>query len=87
MRCLSCNEPMRPYDRTRKTLSGDYVDLCGYCYSTIRNELPTVGNPTLLHEDDEEVSLFDNSTQGGLDKNDDIVYTSCIDNEDKEDNY
>ena len=80
MRCLSCNETMRPYDRSRKTLSGHYLDLCLMCYRTIQNEVPTVGNPQLFDEDDEEVSLFDNS---GLDKRDLDVYNSYIGDEDE----
>ena len=75
MRCLSCNELMKPYDRTRKSLSGFYVDLCGKCYSTVKDELPAYGNPVYLEADDEETTLFDDS----LDSLEDSRYNSNID--------
>ena len=79
MRCLSCDEPMRPYDRTRKTLSGHFVDLCFKCYREIKFDLPTVGNPALFNEDDEETTVFD----VGVDNRNYDCYNSTI--EDKED--
>jgi hypothetical protein len=42
--------------------------------------VPTVGNPALFDEDDEEVSLFDNS---GLDNSDIRSYNSYIGDEDE----
>lgn len=84
MRCLSCNEPLKPYDRVRKSLSGFYVDLCFHCYQSVKDELPTYGNPTMYHEEDEEVTLFDDSASPvwGIDRAEKTGYNNYIDEED-----
>ena len=83
MRCLSCNEPLTPYERTRKALSGFYLDLCNGCYGPISNEVYTLGNPRFMEACDEEATLFDESVDNpGTDG-----YNSCIDEEGNLDKY
>lgn len=77
MRCLSCNEPLKPYDRTRKSMSGFYLDLCGPCYKTIKDDVPAWGNPAYLEADDEETTLFDQ----GVDSLEVPWYNSSIDSD------
>lgn len=48
MRCASCDKALSDLDSSRKGLfSGDYLDLCGGCLSTI---------PDLLYEENASLS-------------------------------
>lgn len=36
MRCVACNKALSDFEATRKSAeTGEYLDLCNYCYSTI----------------------------------------------------
>ena len=83
MRCLSCNEPLTPYERTRKAFSGFYLDLCNNCYKPIKSEVQTIGNPRFIQNCDEETTLFDESD---VDKSDSSWYNNTIEDEDYFDN-
>jgi len=38
MRCLACNKELSDFEATRKsTETGEYIDLCNTCFSTIKN--------------------------------------------------
>lgn len=54
MRCNSCNNPLSDYEATRKTLRGEYLDLCNSCYKSIANEVPTIDRPDLLGVEQEK---------------------------------
>ena len=41
MRCSSCDRKLGNREATRKTLSGQYLDLCDGCYESIKQEVPT----------------------------------------------
>lgn len=83
MRCLSCDTALTPYERSRKTLSGFYLDLCGQCYRSISSEVQCVGNAKLMEACDEEATAFDLA----LDSRAYTDYTICIDEEDNLDNH
>lgn len=53
MRCLSCDKILNDYESTRKsTVTGDYIDLCNHCYSTIKDQIYTKERVDLLTESD-----------------------------------
>jgi len=36
MRCIACNKALTEFEATRKSVnSGEYVDLCSYCYNGV----------------------------------------------------
>lgn len=46
MRCLSCDKNLNDKESTRKSIvTGEYLDLCDPCFSTISDEVQTVVNP------------------------------------------
>ena len=77
MRCLSCNNRMSPFERTRKTMDGEYLDLCNTCYHPIKKDVPTVVNPQLINVCDEDTTDDDFP----LDKEDDSLYNNYGDEE------
>lgn len=39
MRCLACNKSLSDFEATRKSAeTGEFLDLCNYCYSTISRD-------------------------------------------------
>jgi hypothetical protein len=44
MRCIACNIELTDYEATRKDKDGHFVDLCNYCYSSVKDDLPVVNN-------------------------------------------
>ena len=53
MRCLSCDKILNDYESTRKsTMTGEYIDLCNHCYSTIKDQIYTKERIDLLTESD-----------------------------------
>jgi hypothetical protein len=39
MRCLACNMELNDSEATRKSqITGEFIDLCNHCYSTISND-------------------------------------------------
>ena len=68
MRCLSCDRILNDYESTRKSaVTGEYIDLCNHCYSTIKDQVYSKERVDLLTESDSyetDSDYFDNS---GLD--------------------
>ncbi len=53
MRCYCCNKALTDFEATRKsTTTGEYLDMCNKCYSTIKNETPAIERADLATEDD-----------------------------------
>jgi len=55
MRCLACDKNLSDFESTRKHHeSGEFIDLCNRCYSTIQNEVNDIEErEDLRHIDDE----------------------------------
>jgi len=52
MRCLACNKALSEFESTRKSPeTGEFIDLCNYCYSTIQNEAPMQEREDLRDEE------------------------------------
>jgi|TARA_R110000787_G_scaffold85148_1_gene181951 hypothetical protein len=56
MRCLACDKNLSDFESTRKHHeSGEFIDLCNRCYSTIQNEVNDIEErEDLRHIDDED---------------------------------
>lgn len=40
MRCIACNCVLTDFEATRKSLTtGDYIDMCNHCFSTIEEDV------------------------------------------------
>jgi len=63
MRCLACNRALSDFESTRKsTETGEYLDLCNFCYSTISKDTPSHEREDLRDEEvinTDEDNLFD----------------------------
>lgn len=62
MRCLACNKALSEFEATRKsTETGEFLDLCNYCYSTIQTVAPSAEREDLRDEEtlDDPEDLFD----------------------------
>jgi len=44
MRCRACNVALNNYEATRKTVEGEFIDLCNTCFHTIRAEVNCANN-------------------------------------------
>jgi len=52
MRCLSCDCELTDFEATRKgAYSGQYIDLCNACFSSIRDQLYVTERADLEHDD------------------------------------
>ena len=74
MHCTICNKFLNDYESTRKTLDGDYLDMCQDCYTGLDVLIPTIDRKDLLHEAD--MPSMDDLFQNYED------YTDYTDNED-----
>ena len=56
MSCLACDKNLSDFESTRKHHeSGEFIDLCNRCYSTIQNEVNDIEErEDLRHIDDED---------------------------------
>lgn len=61
MRCKACDTDLNDFECTRKTTSGEYLDLCSWCYSYIKDDVFAEGNPLLYHEEN-TVEIDDEQT-------------------------
>jgi hypothetical protein len=52
MHCTICNKFLNDYESTRKTLDGQYLDMCQDCYTGLDVLIPTIDRKDLLHEAD-----------------------------------
>ena len=59
MRCLACNKLLSDFESTRKSSeTGEFLDLCNYCYSTISKtthaeEREDLRDEEVINDDDE----------------------------------
>lgn len=52
MRCLSCNVALTDFEATRKGLNTqEFLDLCNYCFYTIKDDVLTIDRSDLEEED------------------------------------
>lgn len=65
MRCLSCNAALTDFEATRKYAStGQFVDLCNHCFSSVSDQISTVERADLAHDED---TVDENDSHCGLD--------------------
>jgi hypothetical protein len=74
MHCTICDKLLNDYESTRKTLDGQYLDMCQDCYTELDVLIPTIDRKDLLHEAD--MPSMDDIFTGYED------YTGYTDNED-----
>jgi hypothetical protein len=56
MRCYCCDKILSDFESTRKSVStGDYLDMCNKCYSTIKDELHSEERYDLFDGDEDEL--------------------------------
>jgi hypothetical protein len=56
MRCYCCDKILSDFESTRKSVvTGDYLDMCNKCYSTIKDELHAEERYDLFDGDEEEL--------------------------------
>ena len=64
MRCQCCDKNLNDYESTRKSVStGEYLDMCNKCYSTISDDLLSEVRYDLYDGDEE-----DEYTEGDYDE-------------------
>jgi hypothetical protein len=52
LRCIACNKSLSDFESTRKsTETGEFIDLCNFCYSTIQNDAPSAEREDLRDEE------------------------------------
>ena len=57
MRCYCCDRPLSDFESTRKSVStGEYLDMCNKCYSTIKDDLLSEERYDLYDGDEEEMT-------------------------------
>jgi len=56
MRCLACDTNLSDFESTRKHHeTGEFIDLCNKCFSTIQNDVTDIQErEDLRHVDDED---------------------------------
>ena len=64
MRCRACNKNLNDFESTRKSESGEYVDLCNHCYREVQSDIFAEerqdlqdGNDEWFDEDDGWIEL------------------------------
>lgn len=56
MRCYCCDKLLSDFESTRKSVTtGEYLDMCNKCYSTIKDELHAEERYDLFDGDEEEL--------------------------------
>lgn len=51
MRCVACNCVLTDFEATRKGVNtGEYIDMCNKCYSTIANDIDVIERKDLLED-------------------------------------
>ena len=56
MRCYCCDKILSDFESTRKSVNtGDYLDMCNKCYSTIKDDLHAEERYDLFDGDEEEL--------------------------------
>lgn len=68
MRCLCCDKILNDFEATRKSIrTGEYIDMCSKCYSTIDRDLLTYERYDLKDEDEQDSGLGMGSDNSILD--------------------
>jgi len=64
MRCRACNKNLNDFESTRKSESGEYIDLCNHCYREVQSDILAEerqdlqdGNDEWFDEDDGWIEL------------------------------
>lgn len=66
MRCLACNRALTDFEATRRSATtGQFIDLCNGCFSSVSDDLHTIEREDLAHDDD--MIDPDNDKHCGLD--------------------
>ena len=56
MRCKACNTELNAFESTRRGFeSGEYIDLCNSCFSTVAEDFNVTEREDLKHINDEIV--------------------------------
>lgn len=56
MRCYCCDKILSDFESTRKSVvSGDYLDMCNKCYSTIKEDLISEERYDLYDGDEDQL--------------------------------
>jgi hypothetical protein len=56
MRCYCCDKILSDFESTRKSVNtGEYLDMCNKCYSTIKEELHAEERYDLFDGDEDEL--------------------------------
>ncbi len=69
MRCTCCDRLLNEFESTRKSkTTGEYLDMCNKCYSTIQSDLASDVRQDLSECDvpDEEIIFDDDCVNYGL---------------------
>ena len=53
MRCRACNKNLNDFESTRKSESGEYVDLCNHCYREVQSDILAEERQDLQNGNDE----------------------------------
>jgi hypothetical protein len=71
MRCYCCDKILSDFESTRKSVNtGDYLDMCNKCYSTIKDDLNAEERYDLFDGDEDELedeSFLSNDLDFGVD--------------------
>jgi len=59
MKCCCCDKILNNFESTRKSkTTGDYLDMCNRCYSTIKDDVKTVDREDVSEDDDVDVDII-----------------------------
>ena len=65
MRCIACNVELTDYESTRQDNEGNYLDMCNYCYNSVKEEITVSNNHDTGIVDhaliDDSINLFVNN--------------------------
>ena len=57
MRCYCCDKALSDFESTRKSVtSGEYLDMCNKCYSTVRDDLVSEERYDLYDGDEDQTT-------------------------------
>ncbi len=60
MRCKACNTELNDFESTRKSsVTGEFLDLCNYCYKAVSNDVQAIERYDLMDVND-ELDSYDN---------------------------
>lgn len=72
MRCICCDKRLSDFEATRKHINtGEYLDMCNKCYSTIDKQVLTYERYDLYDDEETEQSVLgfpDSDLDIGLDR-------------------